>query len=190
MLKFLRKYWPVTGIIVVLVVMSYYVIRARHEIAKGSILSAITVNEGLKLDNIHYVQNNPDQGVKWTLDAKEVKFSKDLQHIFFKDFKLKLEPDSKPSIELDGKGGDYDKTTSEMNLRGDLHGLTDNGYRLITEHILYSQKDGYLKTKEQFEIIGPFFSVKGQGLYFDLEKEILKAKSDVTTLITGNSLIL
>lgn len=190
MKKLLSKYWPVIGIGAVLLMIGFYLFKARYEIIEESILSNLVPDQALKLDNIHYIQNNPDEGVKWTLDAKEVKFSRDRQRISFKNFRLKLEPESRPSIELSGRGGDYDKTTSEISLRGELNGSTDNGYRIITEHILYSQKHGYLNTEEHVEIFGPFFSVSGQGFYFNLDKETFKVKSHVTTLIDRDSLVL
>ena len=187
MRKLLSKYWPVIAIMVVLLMISYYVIKARQDMVSKTILSAIAVGEGLRLDNIHYIQNNPDQGVKWTLDAREVKFSKDRQHIFFKDFKLILEPESRSSIELEGKGGDFNKTTSEINLRGNLNGSSDNGYKIVTEHLLYNQKGGYLNTEEYVEIIGPFFSISGQGMHYNLEQQNFLVKSQATALIKGES---
>ena len=190
MKKLLSKYWPFIGIFIVLILIGYYVTTARQDMVGKTIQSAMSIGEGLRLDNIHYVQNNPDQGVKWTLDAREVKFSKDRQHIFFKDFKLKLEPESRPSIELEGKGGDFNKATSEINLRGTLNGSSNNGYRIVTEHLLYNQKDGYLNTEEHVKITGPFFSISGRGLHYRLDRDNFRVKSHVTTLIKGQSLIL
>jgi len=121
--------------------------------------------------------------VKWTLDAKEVRFSKNNNFFSFMDFRLKLEPKNKPAIELEGKRGDYNKNSGEINLRGGLQGCTDNGYRIITEHILYNQKEGILKTEKPVKITGPFFSISGKGLSFNVENEILQIKSDVMTLV-------
>lgn len=163
---------------------------AQKEIIKESLLSDMVGGEGLKLKNVSYAQNDPSQGMRWTLDAKEVKFSKDKTFISFKDFQLKLRPQNRPTVELKGKKGDYDRNSGEINLRGDLQASTDNGYRIITEHILYKEKEGYLKTEEPVRILGPFFSVAGRGLYYNPEKETLKIHSDVTTRIAKESLIL
>ena len=185
MKKLLSKYWPFIGIFIVLILIGYYVTRARQDMVGKTIQSAMSIGEGLRLDNIHYVQNNPDQGVKWTLDAREVKFSKDRQRIIFKDFKLKLHPKSRPAIELEGKGGDFNKETSEINLRGNLNGTSANGYTIVTEHLLYNQRGGYLNTDEHVEITGPFFSLSGRGLYYRLDQENFKVKSHVSALIKG-----
>lgn len=190
MQNLLKKHWPLIGIGVVVIVVGLYLIEAHYEIIKAPLLTGLVTEEGLKLKNIHYIQNDPDDRMKWILDAEEVKFSKDREFLSFRQFRLRLEPENRPSIELKGKRGDYDKNSGEINLYGDLTGYTDNGYRIITQHILYKQKEGYLRTEEPVKISGPFFSVTGRGLYFNPEKETLRIISDVTTHINSDSLIL
>ncbi|MBW1765558.1 MAG: LPS export ABC transporter periplasmic protein LptC [Deltaproteobacteria bacterium] len=190
MKKLLKKHWPLIGIGILLVVVSFYLTRSWNEILQGRTLTNIFSEEGIKLENINYTQNSPDDGMKWNLDAKEVKFSKDRQFISFRDFRLKLEPENRPSVELEGKRGDYDRNSGEINLHGDLQGHTNDGYRIITQHILYKHKEGLLKTEEPVKIMGPFFSIAGRGLYLNLEKETLRIISGVTTSIYRESFML
>ncbi|MFC1868355.1 LPS export ABC transporter periplasmic protein LptC [Thermodesulfobacteriota bacterium] len=190
MIKNPIKYLPIAGIIVLLAVIGFLLIKSGHERFKDSTLTDIFSEEGLKLKNIHYIQNNPDEGTKWVLDAEEVKFSKDRQHISFNNFRLKLEPENKPFIEMKGNRGEYDKNSHVIELRGDLRGYTENGYRITTEQILYKQKEGFIKTDEPVKITGPFFSVVGRGLRLNLERETLTVISDATTLIERGSFIL
>ena len=165
-------------------------IGTQRQVVKEYLFSDIAAGEGLKLKNIHYTQNSPDEGLKWILDADEVRFSKDRSYFSFRKFRLKLEPENRPVVELEGKSGEYNKDSGEINLRGDLRGYTNNGYRIITEHLLYNQKEGYLKTEETVQIFGPFFSISGRGLFFNLQKETLKILSDATTRIIKGSLLL
>ncbi|MEE9609745.1 MAG: LPS export ABC transporter periplasmic protein LptC [Desulfatiglandales bacterium] len=188
MKRIFKKHWPLIGIGVLLIVVSLYLIHARKEIGGASLLTDLVSEEGLSLKDIHYTQNNPDEGMKWILDAKEVKFSKDRTFFSFRNFRLKLEPENRPRVELQGKRGDYNKKSGEINLHGDLQGHTDNGYSIFTEHMVYKEKEGYLKTDQPVKIFGPFFSVAGRGLYFNPEKETLRIISDVTTHINKDSL--
>ena len=176
------------GLVVLVALVSYYLIKSRYEIMKDLVVTAQVSDKGLKLENIHYIQDSPDEGVKWVLDAKEVEFSRDRTIMYFKHFRLKLNPENRTAIQLEGKGGDYDKRSRELNLRGDLQGQTDNGFKIFTDHILYSQKEGYLKTDKPVKIVGPFFSLAGQGLYLNINGETLSIMSDVTTLINGGPL--
>ena len=178
------------AIAILFLVVGLYMLGAQKEIMKASGLSDIVGEEGLKLKNVSYSQNDPNQGMRWTLDAKEVKFSKDKTFISFNDFRLKLRPLNRPTVELEGKRGDYDRNSGEINLHGDLKAYTDNGYRITTEHILYKEKEGYLKTEKPVRILGPFFSVDGRGLYYNPEKETFRILSDVTTRIDRKSWIL
>lgn len=176
------------GLVVLLALIGYYLIKSRHAIM-GDLVSAPKITDkGLKLENIHYIQNSPDEGVKWVLDAKEVEFSRDRTLMSFRHFRIKLNPENRTAIQLEGERGDYDKRSSELHLQGDLQGQTDNGYRIFTDHILYRQKEGYLKTDKPVKIIGPFFSMEGRGLYLSLDGETLSILSDVTTLINRESL--
>ena len=90
---------------------------------------------------------------------------------------------------MKGNSGDYNKNTNEINLRGNLIGKTNSGYMLNTENIIYKQREGCLKTDNQVRIVGPFFSIAGEGLEFDLHEEKLIITSHVTTLIKQRSLL-
>ena len=101
---------------------------------------------------------------------------------------MKLEPENRPPFELEGRRGEYDESSGEINLHGDLRGYSHNGYRIITEHIMYKRREGYLKTEAPVKITGPFFSVEGRGLYYNLDRGTLKIDADVTTLIDNEAL--
>jgi len=122
-------------------------VKASYERTGDPILTDPISEGGLRLKNIHYIQDDPGEGVRWVLDANEVKFSKDRQHISFNNFQMKLEPENSPSWELEGSRGNYNKNSNEINLKGDLRGYTENGYRIplgnglfqTAEEITYKQ---------------------------------------------------
>jgi LPS export ABC transporter protein LptC len=145
--------------------------------------------DGVKLKDIQYTQDDPDKGLKWVLDAREIKLSEDNDSILFHDFHLKVEPENRPCLELMGNKGDYSRDSGVINLWGNLKGFSGNGYKIFTEHLLINEKRGHVSTEESVEIVGPFFSVAGQGLFFDLEKESLRILSNVTTIVEKGSLI-
>jgi LPS export ABC transporter protein LptC len=184
------KFLPVIGIVILFATIGFFLIKADYKGLEKAVLKNIGSEEGFELKNIHYIQNNPDENVKWVLDADKVTFTKNRQRISFDQFKFKLELENNSTIELHGKRGDYDKNSNEIDLRGDLNGYTSNGYGLHTDHILYKQEEGSLENDEPVKITGPFFSVEGKGLRYNLKKETLRIDSDVTTFINRRSLIL
>jgi LPS export ABC transporter protein LptC len=190
MSKFLKKHWPLAGIGFLLALVGFYFIQAQKDAIKKFVPFEVDFEQGVKLENIHYTQDDPDEKVKWMLDATQVTFTKDKRFIHFKDFRLRLEPENRPSLEFEGLKGVYDKKAGIMTLNGNLRGRTDHGYSIVTEGAVYRQKEGDIESDDPVKITGPFFSVKGQGLYVNLEKEILVIRSRVTTSIDHKALIL
>ena len=188
-MKLHLKYLPVLGIIALLAVIGFFLIKAVHEDVEDEVFTELPTTEGLRLENIQFIQDNPDEGARWILDANEVMMSEDRQHMSFNRFHLKLEPENNYSIDLVGTSGDYDRTADEINLHGNLEGHTENGYRISTDHILFRQKDGNLSTDGPVEINGPFFSVTGRGLRINLEKETIRILSNTKTFIKKGSLL-
>jgi LPS export ABC transporter protein LptC len=144
----------------------------------------------MRLEDIHYSHADPDSKVTWLLDAAEVTFSKDRRFMSFWDFRLKVQPQDRPRLEFTGQKGDYDTETGELVMQGALQGKTDNGYTFETEYAVYNQKQGDLETHEPVLITGPFFSIQGRGLSFDVNREILRIHSEVTTLIKNRTWVL
>jgi LPS export ABC transporter protein LptC len=186
MRRFLSRYWPLFGIAALGLVVGFYLFKseAEKERIRQPIITDKALEDGITITDIHYTQDDPDEGMQWVLDAEKVKFSQDRTYFSFRAFQLKLLPEGRPPLELEGKRGDYNKTTGQINLSGDLKGVSANGYRIFSEHLLYDHDEGVLSTNEFVKIIGPFFTVCGTGLFFDLEEEFLRMHSGVTTTIT------
>ena len=188
MINLLKKHWPLIAIAMLLVVVSYYLAKPGKEILQGPVEEEVAPKEGLKLKDIHYTQDDPGARIKWVLDAKEVTFSEDRNFIVFHDFRLEVAPEDKPWFKLNGQKGEYSRDSGDMRLWGNLEGSSQNGYRITTELIRINEKQGHMKTDKPVKIHGPFFSVKGRGLFIDLEKESVEILSDVTTTIFKESL--
>jgi LPS export ABC transporter protein LptC len=179
----LLKHWPLAGIGILVLVVLAYLIGGGMDSTQEFAPSGLPGEQGLKLENIHYTQDDPDEKVKWSLHAKEVRFSQDRQLLSFSDFHVVLEPEGRPRIQLTGRHGDYDKNSGRMDLRGDLQGHTNDGYTILTEHMFYDRNAGFIKTEEPVQIMGPSVSVSGEGLYLDLEMGTLRILSRVETTI-------
>ncbi len=173
-----------------LAAMTVYLFQAPRQPVEQKAAQDKESEEGIRLKDIHYVQDDPAQKVTWALDASEAKISKDQQFVTFVNFRVTLKPEGKPAVTVQGKQGEFDKRTGRLVLQGDLRGETEDGYRFTTEQAVYHHKEGYLETDKAVKISGSFFSIEGQGLLLDLGKEKLQILSDATTLIYGEPPIL
>ena len=190
MKKALKKIWPLIGIGGLILFAGIHILLAQRESPAGSAPSDKGAAEGMRLEDIHYSHADPDSKTTWLLDAAEVTFSKDRRFISFRDFRLKVQPLDKPRLDLTGQRGEYDTETGELVMQGALRGKTDNGYTFETEYAVYNQKKGDLETHEPVVITGPFFSIRGRGLSLDVNREIIRIHSEVTTLIKNQTWVL
>ena len=171
------------GLGVLLALSAFFLIKSGKEAIQETLFEGIIPGAGLMLQDIHFAQNNPEKGMSWALDAKSMKSSGDKNAISFNGFRLKITLKDGAFFELTGGKGNYARETGEINLWEDLEGVSGNGYRVETDHMLINEKSGLLSTDKPIKIFGPFFSVEGRGLLVDSEKETLKILSNVTAVI-------
>jgi LPS export ABC transporter protein LptC len=185
MIKFLKKNWPLVCIALLVLTVGFFMVRSRKEMSRKPVAIETASSEGIKLADIHLTQEGTGEDVKWTLDAKEVRISEDKQNVAFTSFSLKLEPSEGPVINLEGETGRYDRGAGVLHLSGALRGRTADGYAIATESAVYNHKEGRLVTEDPVLITGPFLSVEGEGLTYDIATETLEIKSKVNTQIRG-----
>ena len=172
-----------------MLLIAFYLIESGKGLKQAPFIKEIMSGEGIKLKDIHYSQDDPEEGMRWALDAAEVRFSGDAKTIYFQDFLLKVEPESQNSFQVKGRKGDYSRDSGVMNLWGDIEGNSSNGYKVLTEHMMINEKTRQASTDKPVKIFGPFFTILGRGLFLDLEKERLQILSDVTTTLERETLI-
>jgi len=171
------------GVGVLLVLVGLFVIRSGKDLFRDSALEEVISGKGIKLKDIHYTQEDPSKGIRWVLDAEEVRFSEDRQSIFFRGFRLKVKPAGRPAFQLTGENGEYSRTSGEAKLWGNLEGLSDDGYRILTERMVFDEKKGVLMNDRPVQLFGSFFSVSGTGMFVDLRKKKMKILARVKTVV-------
>ena len=189
MAQFFRRQWPLLGVGILLVLVGIYVIRSGKDLFRDSVVKQVFSGKGIRLKDIHYTQDDPTKGIRWMLDADEVQFSQDRQSIFFHGFHLKVQPSGRQAFELTGDNGEYSRATGKAKLWGNLKGLSEDGYKIVTERMLFDEKKGVLTNDKPVELFGSFFSVSGTGMFVDLRKKRMKILSKVTTILRKGATI-
>lgn len=189
MVTFMKKVpvvmWPIVGIFFLLVIVAFFLFKVQHL----GMVSLKTPNfipgESLKISDIKYSQDYKDGGGKWELRAKEGHFFDNDQFIALKDVLLTLDSFNKTSYTIKGNEGNYFRKSGEIILKGDVLGRSATGYQIETSLLTYRQEDNEVETDEPIKVIGPFFKIKGDGLYIDLSKKKFMVKKNVCTTFTG-----
>jgi LPS export ABC transporter protein LptC len=183
MSKFIKKQWPLLGLGLMILVISFYILRFENIKVGEAVLEKITPGEGLKLEDIEYKQDDPGKGIKWILHAKEVNLTDNNKFVTFRDFKLRLDPENRPSFSLKGEKGEYSRDSGNIQLEGALEGVSDNGYTVQAEKVSIDENTGKMSSREPVKIFGSSFLIEGLGFTVDLKSETIKILSDVTTKI-------
>lgn len=178
--------WPILGIVSLLMIVAFFLFKVPHLAMVSSKTSNLIPGESLKISDIKYSQDYKNGEGKWELEAKEAHLFNKSQIVILKDVLLKLDSIKKRSFTIRGNNGDYFRERGEIILRGDVMGMSDNGYQIATNLLIYRQRDGSVETDEHVKVIGPFFQVNGDGLYIDLKKKTFTVKRNVcTTFMSG-----
>jgi LPS export ABC transporter protein LptC len=177
--------WPIVGILVVLMVVAFYLFKVPHVVMVSSKTSSLIPGEILKICDIKYSQDNKDGEGKWELKAKEGHFFDKSQIVALKDVLLRLDSFEGTSFTIMGNEGDYLKESGQIILRGDVMGRSTNGYQIETSLLIYRQRDQSVETDKPIRVTGPFFQVRGDGLFIDLKKKTVTVKRDVCTTVTN-----
>jgi LPS export ABC transporter protein LptC len=189
MVTFIKKVpvatWPIGGILFLLVIVTFFLFKAQQLGVVSSKIPHLIPGESLKISDIKYSQDYKDGGGKWELKAKEGHFFDNDQFMALKDVLLTLDSFNKTSYTIKGNEGDYFRKTGEIILKGEVLGRSATGYYIETSLLTYRQEDNEVETDEPIKIIGPFFQVKGDGLYIDLSKEKFMVKKNVYTTFNG-----
>ena len=189
MVTFMKKVpvatWPIVGIFFLLVIVTFFLFMAQQLGVVSSKIPHLIPGESLKISDIKYSQDYKDGGGKWELKAKEGHFFDNDQFMALKDVLLTLDSFNKTSYTIKGNEGDYFRKTGKIILKGEVLGKSATGYSIETSLLTYRQEDNEVETDEPIKIIGPFFQVKGDGLYIDLSKEKFMVKKNVYTTFNG-----
>ena len=94
-----------------------------------------------------------------------------------------MDAEGRPGFSLRGEKGIYFKDIGKIELRGKLDGSYGTEYRFLTEYVAINEKKGTVNNEEPVEIFGPFFTVKGKGIFVDLSENRIKILSNVVTTI-------
>jgi LPS export ABC transporter protein LptC len=168
-----------------LMIAAFFLFKTPKLVTVSSTTSNLIPGESLKVSDIKYSQDYKNGEGKWELKAKEAHFFDETQLVALKDVLLTFDSFKRNSFTIKGNEGEYFRKTGKIILKGDVTGSSTNGYQIETGLLIYRPKDESMETDEPIRVIGPFFRVRGDGLYVDLKREKFMVKSNVCTTITS-----
>jgi len=180
--------WPIAGIFLLLLIVAAFIITGPRLEPVSTTTSPMVPGESLKMSEVQYDQDR-EGGQGWELVAKEAHFFDTTQVVSLKDVLLTLDSTEDNSYTIRGNEGDYCRKSEEIILKGRVVGKSQSGYQLETTQLTYKQKEQSVVTDKPVTLSGPFFRVKGEGLYLDLKRNKFMVKRNVFTTITGGNVL-
>ncbi|HUU39418.1 MAG TPA: LPS export ABC transporter periplasmic protein LptC [Desulfatiglandales bacterium] len=170
---------PIVGIVFLLSMSLFFLISMPRLDTDSKEDIPLVSGESLKVSDIEYGQDYRDGKGKWELKAKEARLFNKGERVALTDVFVKLHPSENISYTIKGNECDYLRDIGELILKGDVIGNSNNGYRIETNMLTYKTENESVETEEPVTIIGPFFWVKGNGLYVDFKEKKFMIKKNV-----------
>ena len=124
---------------------------------------------------------------KWSLKADGARYQEDTGEVFLKAVRVIFYQEKGGPIAITGDEGVYNQKTQTVTIRGNVDGKTADGNRLVTEYIVYREKDKVAETDAPVTVEGTQYKVKGIGMrvLVDQNKVFLKRNVHSTFIPQG-----
>jgi len=188
MKRIAKKIWPIGGIFFLLLIGAFFVLKVPQGDRGSAVPTGLEAGESLRLSEINYSQDYRSGEKKWELRAEEGCFRDGTQTLSLKAVSLRIDPARRPSLAIKGNEGDYFRETGKIVLRGEVVGRSDDGYRIETSLLAFSEKEERVETDSAIRVTGPFFHVEGDGLVIDLRRKTFSVKGNVCTTLDYGAL--
>ena len=122
----------------------------------------------------------------WSLKCRQATYSTEAGVLDLKSVKADYYKNDKPVYNAVGKKGRYDMNGRILDIAGDVHVTTDDGYDLRTDSLRYSFREKIAATPSGVEIEGQGVHMSGVGLEVSVDGEVISIKKDVKVVIKPN----
>ena len=148
--------------------------RYRSPANVGEIVKALPDGVDLALSEIRY--SHTEKGVeRWRLVAGRVEHRAADKMTGVRNLELTFfDVAGREQGTLKANNGVVNADFSEIVVRDQVEIIIPNGYRVQTSHLTYTQSDRILRTDAPVDVVGSSLSLTGVGMYFDVEKKLLK----------------
>ena len=144
------------------------------------VASVRITDSGVTLDAIHYTEVREGR-VEWTLEADSANYMKEQGVTIFRKPKVLFNGEGGSSYTLSGSEGRYRNSSGNIELSGDVHVTSGDGYTLVTESLRYDAALKEISTKESIQLDTDGMRIEGVGLLISIDREGFSVLDDVRT---------
>lgn len=172
----------VVAICAVLLVVIFFYDRSS---SPTELLDDIVVDADVTLHEFHYTETE-NGVVRWTLTSDSAAHDFSAQATVMQNVRLQLfNQEEAGDVVLTAKTGMADLVTREVRVRGDVVITTQNGYRFVSESVVFqgdSSQGGVIITDDVVHISSNQLEITGTEMRVDLSQGTFILKEDVTAV--------
>lgn len=166
---------------ITLALVAGYLWKMRKEAAL-SLLKILPEEIDIQVREVKY-QELEGSGIKWELQADNASLRKKEKLALFEKVRIRFILKDGKVYHLSGDQGQMNTESQDLDLRGNVVVVSDQGDRFLTNSLQFSKKDERIFTKEPIAIENQFMNVKAVGMSLSLRDEQLTLLSSVTAQI-------
>ncbi len=150
-----------------------------------AIVAEVTSEDGkLALNNFEY-RDVKEGNARWTVRAATATYFEDRKKTVLEQVKAVFFPKNGGKVELTGDRGVLYTDTSNMEIRGNVRVISDEGYVLTTDRLLYDRDKELIHTEAELIVTGQGVTLKGQGMRLEIANRSVSILRHLGTTLEG-----
>jgi LPS export ABC transporter protein LptC len=125
---------------------------------------------------------------EWELEAESAHYMQEQQHLLLEDLQVTFFLKDDERVLLTAEKGILETDTKNLQISGQVV-VKSQGYRLITDKIVYEYEPRIIYSKSPVSILGESAKLQAQSVSFDLNTKKVRFKGDVDGTFTQHDLM-
>ena len=147
--------------------------KKKHIVLKPEATEHSSDHAGIELKNVNYSTLDEKNIKQWDLKAETAKYFKDRNMVKLKALFLNIYHLEGKTYTLSSDYGELDTETRDIKLKGNVDAVLPDKTVVRSDTFFYDHKKQIITTNDKVLIIQQKFTMEGQGIRVDLEKEKL-----------------
>ena len=159
-------------------------LRSADRLLPAVIAKTTTDDAKVSLNNFEY-SDVREGNARWVLRAATASYFVERQETVLSRVKAVFYLRDGGKVELKGDEGVFHNDNNNMAVSGNVRVRHEDGYTLVTDHLIYSRDKELLHTEAPVFVEGEGISLKGLGMRVEIGRRKLSILSQIETTLQG-----
>jgi len=159
------------------------VVYLNHTYKSGIKVGKVRISKAeVEIDRVNYTETKNGKTV-WRLEAESAKYLRKEKLAIFNDVMVTFYAADGGLYTLKGREGRFWEDIGDIEIRGNVEAITEDGYKLNTDSLRYIASTEVIMTDDAVRLDGPKVSIDGVGLFIYVKKDTLSVPRKVRMVI-------